>query len=240
MTCTKTVIVECTNAANTYIDVTDASSELLSTVTVSSAADVTFGEVTIETSDLSFAPLSTFTCRSTYVLTDSLGTETTLIDNWVLNVKLNCEPNQLTLSGTAIADTVIDIFVGSLNTVTVTSSSVTSSILGCSITETFEIYDGSAWVELTDPTTYDWVQAFTNGASVDFGTTDYATNNGQVYDVRAKYTDPASLEATATIYDPFTVTFNFVCDTDVLSINAITDQTFNLGDSALTTAVTTG
>ena len=201
MTCTKTVIVECTNAANTYIDVTDASSELLSTVTVSSAADVTFGEVTIETSDLSFAPLSTFTCRSTYVLTDSLGTETTLIDNWVLNVKLNCEPNQLTLSGTAIADTVIDIFVGSLNTVTVTSSSVTSSILGCSITETFEIYDGSAWVELTDPTNYDWVQAFTNGASVDFGTTDYATYDNKSYNVRAKFHDAGSAQPTATVTD---------------------------------------
>ena len=45
---------------------------------------------------------------------------------------------------------------------------------------------------------------------------------------------------TATTYDPFTVTFAFVCNTDVLSIDTIADETFTLGDSSLTTTVTTG
>ena len=111
-----------------------------------------------------------------------------------------CYGNTLSLNS-PIPDTEVLILVGSLNTVTVTSSSVTSSILGCSITETFEIYDGSAWVELTDPTTYDWVQAFTNGASVDFGTTDYATYDNKSYNVRAKFHDAGSAQPTATVTD---------------------------------------
>ena len=61
-----------------------------------------------------------------------------------------------------------------------------------------------------------------------------------MFDVRAKFSDPNSLETTGTIYDPFTVTFTFVCNRDVLSIDAIADETFTLGDSALTITVTTG
>ena len=61
-----------------------------------------------------------------------------------------------------------------------------------------------------------------------------------MFDVRAKFSDPNSLETTGTIYDPFTVTFTFICNTDVLSIDEIADETFTLGDSALTTTVTTG
>lgn len=134
------------------------------------------------------------------------------------------------------------IYPASLNTVTIATSSVTSSIFGCTITETFEIRNESdgTWVELTDPSTYAWVQAFTNGASIDVGTTDYATYATQVFNARAKFLDPGSAQTSATVYDPFTVTFTFACSTDVLSINAIADQTFTLGDSALTTAVTTG
>ena len=45
---------------------------------------------------------------------------------------------------------------------------------------------------------------------------------------------------TATTYDPFTVTFTFVCNSDVLSIDDVADENFTLGDSALTTTVTTG
>ena len=126
----------------------DAGSELFGVVTMSSAADATFGEVTIQTSDTSYEPLSTFACRSRYVLTDSFGSETILIDEWDLNVRLNCRSNQLTLSGTPVQDTEV-LILDSLNTVSVSvTSSASATIPDCPLTETFEIYDSgsSTWL----------------------------------------------------------------------------------------------
>ena len=60
-----------------------------------------------------------------------------------------------------------------------------------------------------------------------------------MFNVRAKFFDPGSAHVTATTYSPFTVTFTFICTSDVLSIDAIAGETFTLGDSALTTTVTT-
>ena len=117
-------------------------------VTVSSAADATFGEVTIQTSDTSYAPLSTYRCRSRYVLTDSLDSKTIPVDEWDLNVRLNCRSNQLTLSGTPMTDTDV-LILDSLSTVSVSvTSSASATILDCPLTETFEIYDSgsSTWL----------------------------------------------------------------------------------------------
>ena len=50
-----------------------------------------------------------------------------------------------------------------------------------------------------------------------------------MFDVRAKFTDPDSLETTGTIYDSFTVTFTFICSSDVLSIDGVPDNTFIIG-----------
>ena len=126
----------------------NAGSELFGVVTVSSAADATFGEVTIQTSDTSYAPLSTFACRSRYVLTDSLGDKTKINDEWDLNLSLTCKSNQLTLSGTPMMDTEVLIY-DSLNTVSVSVTSSASGIVpGCPHRETFEIYDSgsSTWI----------------------------------------------------------------------------------------------
>ena len=126
----------------------DTDSELFGVVTVSSAVDATFGEVTIQTSDTSYAPQSTFACRSRYVLTDSLGDETIVIDEWDLNLSLTCRSNQLTLSGTPMTDTEVLIY-DSLNTVSVSVTSSASGIVpGCPLRETFEIYDSgsSTWI----------------------------------------------------------------------------------------------
>ena len=126
----------------------NAGSELFGVVTMSSAADATFGEVTIQTSDTSYEPLSTFACRSRYVLTDSFGSETILIDEWDLNVRLNCKPNKLSLSGTSMPDTDV-LILDSLNTVSVSVTySASATIPDCPLTETFEIYDSgsSTWL----------------------------------------------------------------------------------------------
>ena len=126
----------------------NAGSELFGVVTMSSAADATFGEVTIQTSDTSYAPLSTFACRSRYVLTDSLGVKKIIKDEWDLNLSLTCRSNQLTLSGTPMTDTEVLIY-DSLNTISVSVTSSASGIVpGCPLTETFEIYDSgsSIWI----------------------------------------------------------------------------------------------
>ena len=68
-------------------------SELFGVVTVSSAADATFGEVTIQTSDTSYAQLSNYRCRSRYVLRDSFASKTILFDEWDLNIRKKCSPN---------------------------------------------------------------------------------------------------------------------------------------------------
>ena len=80
-------------AAGSWINVDNADSELLGVVTVSSAADATFGEVTIQTSDTSYAPQSTYRCQSRYVLTDSFASKTILFDEWDLNIRKKCSPN---------------------------------------------------------------------------------------------------------------------------------------------------
>ena len=80
-------------AAGSWIDVNNADSELFGVVTVSSAADDSFGEVTIQTSDTSYAQLITYRCRSRYVLTDSFASKTILFDEWDLNMKTKCSPN---------------------------------------------------------------------------------------------------------------------------------------------------
>ena len=58
--------------------------------------------------------------------------------------------------------------------------------------------------------------------------------------MRSKFHDPGSAQATGIVNDQFTVSFVFICGNDILSIDLIADQTFNLGDTVLTTTVTTG
>ena len=62
------------------------------------------------------------------MFTDSLGVDTTLTDDWVLTVELNCELNELTLSD-YIPDTEVQIFGDSLNTVTVSKTSSVSATI---------------------------------------------------------------------------------------------------------------
>ena len=86
------------------------------------------------TDDSDFQPSKDVTMRVTYSSTYTASATETFVVTFIDP----CYSNELTLSS-PIPDTEVQIFAGSLNTVIVATSSVTSSILGCTITETFEI-----------------------------------------------------------------------------------------------------
>lgn len=92
------------------------------------------------------------------------------------------------------------------------------------LTQTFEIQDSVdlTWSELTTATGAVSVVNYAGTPSIDFSTTD-TSFSGLTYDIRLKYTDPNSSDPTATIYDTFAASFVYVCESDDVTSDTITD-----------------
>lgn len=83
----------------------DGASPLLNVITI----DLTSGDVTVDTSLVSFEPQTQYLMRTVYTSADSTHSDAALIDEWALNIQSVCWLNQMSLSG-ATTDLTYNIY----------------------------------------------------------------------------------------------------------------------------------